>query len=169
MSSPKSESPQEFYQKLVVYIGADHRGRFVRDVVISVLDDFSIEWKDVSKLEEDSADDYPDFAEPVAQSVAYQEYALGILICGTGHGMCIAANKIAGVRATVCHSSEEAALARSHNHINVLCLAANTVEPTLLVGIIRSFLDTIPSKEVRHLRRLNKIERIEKDNFKDTH
>ena len=168
MNSPSTETTQDFYRSLIVYLGADHRGRFIRDVVTSVLDDFSIQWKDASKLEEDTSDDYPDFAEPVAQSVAFQEHALGILMCGTGHGMCITANKIPGIRATVCHSSEETALARSHNHINVLCLAANTLEPSQVVGIVRSFLDTIPSSEIRHLRRLNKIQRVEKDYFKDT-
>ena len=169
MSSPNLDPTQEFYQTLTVYIGADHRGRFSRDVVANILTDWRVRWKDVTNLDEDEGDDYPDYAEPVAQSVSYNQDSLGVLICGSGHGMCIAANKVKGIRAAVCHTAREVELARSHNHINVLCIAADTIDETKLVGIMRAFLDTVPSDAERHIRRLNKVLRIEQDLYKPYH
>jgi len=112
----------------------------------------------------DPADDYPDYAQKVAESVAHGEADFGLMICSTGVGSCIAANKVAGVRAALCSDTFCARMSRSHNNANVLCLGANALGPALAREILDTWLDTPFSGDERHQRRLDKIKRIESRN-----
>lgn len=147
-----------------IYVGGDHRGWYLRQATLQFCVTKRVPFEDMGNVNEDPDDDYPDYAEPVAQAVAADPLSLGVLICGSGHGMAIAANKIDGVRAAVCHTEKEVEMARFHNHMNVLCIAADTFDEFELVSLMEEFMNTIPSDEKRHLRRLDKIKRIEQDN-----
>jgi ribose 5-phosphate isomerase B len=102
--------------------------------------------------------DYPDAAEAVAQAVLSGEADLGALVCGTGIGVCIAANRHRGVRAALACSPRAAALARQHNHANVVCLGARTMDPDDAREIFRVFLTTQPDSQERHARRVRKLD-----------
>jgi len=106
--------------------------------------------------------DYPDFAEPVARQISRGFADLGILICGSGIGMSIAANKLPGIRAAVCDNPVSARLAREHNDANILCLGARFVAPEYAQEIVKVFLTTKFSNEERHKRRIKKISQLEK-------
>src|SRR5262245_54449011 len=106
-----------------IAIASDHRGLDVKRRIVTSLQKLSHEVIDFGPKEMDSVD-YPDYAIPVAQAVSRQEVERGILICGTGIGMCIAANKVPGVRAAPCHDSITAEMSRRHNDANILCLSA---------------------------------------------
>jgi len=101
--------------------------------------------------------DYPDFAKLVATGVLNKEFELGILICGTGIGMSIAANRYHGVRAALCHSVEAAIATRSHNDANILCLGSRTMDNDKIMSIVEAFLST-KFEGGRHLKRIEKIE-----------
>ena len=102
--------------------------------------------------------DYPDYGKAVAHAVASGEYDRGILICGTGIGISIAANKVQGIRAAVCGDCFSAEATRLHNDANILALGARVVGPGLALKIVDTFLDTPFSNDERHLRRIGKIE-----------
>ena len=102
--------------------------------------------------------DYPDYGKAVAHAVASGEYDRGILICGTGIGISIAANKVRGIRAAVCGDCFSAEATRLHNDANILALGARVVGPGLALKIVDTFLDTPFSNDERHLRRIGKIE-----------
>jgi ribose 5-phosphate isomerase B len=106
--------------------------------------------------------DYPDVAWLVAESVSRGEVDRGILICGTGLGMCIAANKVAGVRAAPCHDDLTAEMSRRHNDLNVLCLSADLLGEKLIDRMVQIWLDT-PFESGRHARRVAKISALEKE------
>ena len=127
-----------------IAIGSDHRG---------------YEVKDAGSFSEDYAD-YPDFAFAVAELVGTGECERGILICGTGIGMCIAANKVRGVRAAPCHDSITAEMSRRHNDANVLCLSADLLGEELIEHMVRIWLET-EFEGGRHARRVEKITRFE--------
>ncbi len=105
--------------------------------------------------------DYPDFAARLARGIRDREYEMGILVCGTGIGMAMAANKVRGVRAALCHDSFTARMSRAHNDANVLCLGARVVGPGQAEEAVRAFLET-PFEGGRHADRVEKISRIEK-------
>lgn len=105
--------------------------------------------------------DYPDFGQKCAIAVVSGEAELGILICGTGIGMCITANKIKGIRAAVCWNTETAKLAREHNNANILCLGARLLMIDECIAITKVFISTQPINEEKYLRRINKIKQIE--------
>jgi ribose 5-phosphate isomerase B len=111
--------------------------------------------------------DYPDFARPVARAVSSGEYNFGILVCGSGIGMCIAANKVKGIRAAVCRTIHEAIRARQHNNANVLCLAQDDVELAVNLEIVRVFLST-PFEGGRHVKRIDKINAMEEEQLDNT-
>ena len=106
-------------------------------------------------------DDYPDFAKEVAHAVVKTK-SLGILFCGSAQGMCIAANKIKGIRAAIPSSSKEACLAREHNNANIICLSGWYTRFRKATKMIKIFLETLFSQEPRHIRRLNKIKKLER-------
>ncbi len=107
-------------------------------------------------------DDYPDFAEKLGQAISNGEAQRGILVCGSGVGASIAANKIKGVYAAVCHDTYSAHQGVEHDRMNVLCLGARIVGPELAKELVEAFLNAQFSNEERHVRRVNKVYKIEK-------
>jgi len=138
-----------------IAIGGDHAGFEYKSRVIEILKDQKIEIKDFGPFS-DSSVDYPDFAHPLSEAVGKGEFDLGILICGSGNGVAIAANKHQKIRAALCWNEELASLARKHNDANVLCLAARFTEFNEAVLIVKTFLIT-EFEGGRHSTRVNKI------------
>jgi ribose 5-phosphate isomerase B len=114
----------------------------------------------------DCAVDYPDYAVKVAEVIRAGKAERGILLCGSGVGICVAANKIPGIRAGVCHDTYSAHQGVEHDAMNVLCLGARIVGEELAVELARAFLGAKFSEEERHVRRLNKVLEIERDGLK---
>lgn len=147
----------------MLYIGADHRGFKLKEYLKGYLDNKKILYKDMGAFEYDKHDDYPDFALKVANEVA-ENKGEGVLICGSGAGVCMAANKIDGIRAVVCHNEDEARLSKKHDNSNILCLSANSLKEKEAENILRVWLETDFTNKGRHKRRLDKIKEVEKTN-----
>jgi ribose 5-phosphate isomerase B len=143
-------------------LGVDHAGVTLKSEVKQLLDEMDVQYRDFGTNSEDSVD-YPDVAETVARGVARGEFDRGILICGTGIGMAIAANKVAGVRAAPVADIESARLAREHNDANILALGARITPRDRALEIVRTFLNT-PFGGGRHERRIRKITALEQQN-----
>lgn len=143
-----------------VSIATDHNGVEQKFELIMFLSELGYEVVDLSK-DNTPTDDYPDFAVRVAKSVVNKETDLGILMCGTGIGMSIAANKINGIRCAKVSSLDEARLAREHNNANVIALSYKENMDSLK-SMIKTFLTTNFSNEERHARRVEKIGELEK-------
>lgn len=143
-----------------IYIGADHGGFELKNKIIEKLR--NDDWK-VTDLtgKYNSEDDYPDIAFKVGEKVA-MEKALGILVCKSGAGVCVAANKVDGVRASMAVNSRQARKSREDDDINVLCLSANYVSDEENMEIIDAFLGAVFASEERFIRRINKIKKYEK-------
>ena len=144
-----------------VAFGCDHAGFPFRPVVQRVLDQLGHEMDDQGCYSPEPCD-YPDYALAVARRVAAGEADRGVVVCGTGFGSAIAANKVAGIRAATVSEPVGARYAREHNDVNVLALGARLTGPELAAEIIRVFLNTEFSGEERHRRRLNKIREAER-------
>ena len=144
-----------FNLALPVAIGCDHAGFEYKEDVISFLDGKSVKWKDFGTYSTDSVD-YPDFAHPVSNAVEAGEASFGILICGSGNGVAITANKHQGIRAAVCWEDEIAELARKHNNANVICIPARFVREGLVEEMIERFMHT-DFEGGRHKIRVGKI------------
>ena len=142
-----------------IAIGSDHRGFALKEALKKILGELGHEWVDFG-CEGEEPVDYPDIARPLGEAVAAGEYERGILICGNGVGMSIAANKVKGVRAALCQNSFTARLARRHNDVNVLCLGAWCIGRGLAEEIVRVFLSE-DFEGGRHARRLEKIRAME--------
>ena len=143
-----------------IAVGSDHRGLHVKQRIVPLLKQLGHEVIDVGPDSAGSVD-YPDFALEVARAVGEGRVDRGILVCGTGIGMCIAANKVRGVRAAPCHDSITAELSRLHNDSNTLCLSADLLGEELIERMIRIWLET-PFEGGRHARRVEKIMKYEK-------
>lgn len=141
----------------MIAIGSDHGGYALKQGIMRRLKERGIEYKDVGCYDE-SACDYPVFAKLVAHEVKEGTCEKGILICGTGIGISIAANKVQGIRAALCTDCFSAEATRLHNDANVLCLGGRVMGPGLAEKIVDTFLDTPFSGEERHIRRINMIE-----------
>lgn len=144
-----------------IAIGSDHRGYSIRPKLVSFLKNLGHEVIDVGTFSHTPVD-YPDVAEEVARRVGRGEVDRGILLCGTGLGMCIAANKVPGVRAVPCHDDLTAEMSRRHNDANILCLSADLLGERLITRIVEVWLNT-PFEGGRHARRVEKIAAIEKE------
>jgi len=142
-----------------IAIGSDHRGLKLKGEVVQYLNARGYEFRDFGCYDA-SPVDYPDIARKVAQEVTESNFDLGILICGSGVGMSIAANKVKGIRAALCHNPRVAGLARQHNDANILCLGVLDIEG--LEGILDAFLLT-PFEGGRHKLRVEKIRAMEED------
>ena len=142
-----------------IAIGCDHKGLGLKQEVIGLVTKAGYSYRDFGSLT-DSPVDYPDIAKLVAGAVAKGDFERGILICSTGIGMCIAANKVSGIRAALCYDSFCALRAREHNDANILCLGAKA-EKGLLTEIVNSFLAG-QFEGGRHQRRLDKIRAMER-------
>ena len=144
-----------------IYIGADHAGFELKEKIKLFLKKEDRSVADLGNTKYDLKDDYPDFAKKVAERVA-KEGALGILLCGTGHGVCIVANKIKGIRAVTVTSTKDARLTREHDQSNILCLGGRTTSSGKARKIVKTWLNTPYSKEARHKKRIEKIVLIER-------
>jgi ribose 5-phosphate isomerase B len=142
-----------------IAIGSDHRGVEAKKRIVPLLKQLGHEVADMGPDTSDSVD-YPDYALRVAQAVGEKQVDRGILICGTGIGMCIAANKVKGVRAAPCHDSITAEMSRRHNDANILCLSADLLGADLMERMVRIWLAT-EFEAGRHARRVDKITRYE--------
>lgn len=142
-----------------IYIGTDHRGIELEEKITQYFSskDFEVIR---TKLKHSDTDDYVDFAKEVCDNVVKDKGSIGILICRTGIGMSIAANKIKGIRAARCLTDEDAYLTRFDNNSNVLCLSYD-IEFKKLIDIINVFMNTKESSDERHVRRVNKIIKLE--------
>ena len=144
-----------------IAIGSDHRGFEVKRRIVGLLAQLGHEALDMGPEGKDSVD-YPDYAFRVAQAVGSGAAPRGILICGTGIGMCIAANKVPTIRAAPCHDSITAEMSRRHNDANILCLSADLLGDELMSRMIRIWLQT-EFEGGRHARRVEKITQFERD------
>lgn len=150
------------------YIASDHAGFVLKNALKEKLWG-KFEFVDLGTFLGESVD-YPDFAEKLAKKVAEEKSALGVLVCGTGIGMSIAANKVRGIRAATIYDEFSARMAREHNDANIACLGARTIDEKTAVRLVELFLAAQflgNTKEgERHLKRVKKIEAIEKEQFK---
>ncbi|MCS6950765.1 MAG: ribose 5-phosphate isomerase B [Armatimonadota bacterium] len=146
---------------MIIGLGADHAGYYLKNIVRSYLQQQGITVRDFG-THTDSPCDYPDFALMVANAVAQGECDLGILICGTGVGMSISANKVRGIRAAHAQDPVTARLARQHNDANVLCMGGRIIGAELAMEIVSAFLNASFTDEERHVRRVNKVNMLEK-------
>jgi ribose 5-phosphate isomerase B len=144
-----------------IAIGGDHRGVEAKARLVGTLRELGHEVVDVGTNAPESVD-YPDYAADVARRVGSGEVDRGILVCGTGIGMCIAANKVRGVRAAPCHDVITAEMSRRHNDANVLCLSSDLTGEELMDRMVRTWLET-PFDGGRHARRVDKISKIEQE------
>jgi len=140
-----------------VVIGADHGGFVLKQELMEGVRLAGHEVIDVGAHRYDQADDYPDFSLAVARAVAGREADRGIIVCGSGVGACVAANKIRGVRACLCHDTYSARQGVEHDDLNVLCLGGRIVGVALAADLVQAFLGAEFTGEERHSRRLKKI------------
>jgi ribose 5-phosphate isomerase B len=141
--------------KKVIAIGADHAGFEYKTIIIDLLQSKRLPVKDFGTYSPDSVD-YPDFAHPVASAVERGKAALGILVCGSGNGVAITANKHRGIRAAIAWTEELAQLARQHNNANILCLPSRFISTIVAEEIVTAFLNT-HFEGGRHQKRVDKI------------
>ena len=147
--------------KMRVALAADHGGYSLKNELLARLQgQYSI--LDLGACKYDPDDDYPDFAEAVAKAVASGKAERGVLVCGSGVGACIVANKVSGVRACLCHDTYSAHQGVEHDDMNVLCLGARVIGTELAAELAKVFLNARFSKDERHRRRLKKVLAIEK-------
>jgi RpiB/LacA/LacB family sugar-phosphate isomerase len=144
-----------------IFIGADHRGYLLKGEIKSILNELGHEVVDVGSHERERICDYPELSYKVALEVAKNDYARGILICMTGIGHTIAANKVPGAYAALCYNKEAAALSREHNDANILVLGAKFTASEEMKAIVTVWLDT-EFAGGRHLRRVRQIKSIER-------
>ena len=149
----------------MIAIGADHGGFELKEHIKKHLDELGLEYKDYGTYSEESVD-YPDCAKPVCEAVMDRTADKGILICGTGIGISIAANKVKGVRCALCADTFSAKMTRLHNNANVLALGGGIVGVNLGLEIVSTFLNTPFSEEGKHIRRIDKIGEIERKYMK---
>ena len=144
------------------YIATDHAGFKYKDFVKELLEKKGIQVDDLGPYTSDRVD-YPDYAKKCAQAVRDDTGSFGILICGTGIGMSIAANKVKGIRAALCHDAYTAQMARAHNHAQILCFGERVIGQGVVESVINAFITTEPEGG-RHAERVAKIMQIEEIN-----
>ena len=145
-----------------IAIGSDHAGYEDKEKIKRQLEEIGVEYEDVGTTSTESTD-YPIYAKAVAEKVAKGEVEHGILVCGTGNGMQIAANKVRGVRAALAWNEETARLAREHNDSNVLSIPARMISPEEVSKVVKSYLEA-KFEGGRHARRVEKITELENGN-----
>jgi ribose 5-phosphate isomerase B len=144
-----------------IAIACDHGGFPLKGEITELVRSLGHEAEDLGAHRLDPTDDYPDFARSVGQAIQHDQVRRGIVICGSGVGACMAANKLKGVRAGLCHDTYSAAQCVEHDDVNVLCLGARVVGSALARELVRAFVTTEFSGEERHIRRLKKVNAIE--------
>lgn len=143
-------------------LGSDHAGFALKQEIKQYLDEKQVEYKDYGTLDENSCD-YPDYASKTCAAIISGDCELGILLCGTGIGMSIAANKIKGIRAACCSDYFSAKYSREHNDANILCLGGRVIGAGLACELVDVFINTPFSKEEKHVRRITKISSLESE------
>lgn len=146
-----------------IAIAADHAGYEEKENIKKTLDEIGVEYEDMGTNSPDSVD-YPDYARKVGEAVARGEFEQGLLVCGSGTGMAISANKVKGIRAAVAWNAETASLARQHNNANVLAIGARTTPVGTIPDIVKAWL-AAEFEGGRHAMRVDKITGIEKDDI----
>ena len=146
-----------------IAVGADHNGYTLKQTIAGLLKSMGHEVSDVGAHAIDPLDDYPDFAGALARTVASGEAERGIMVCGSGVGASVAANKVRGVRAAVCHDTYSAHQGVEHDDMNVLCLGARIVGEEVAREAVQVFVSATFTGEERHRRRLDKVLAIEAD------
>ena len=146
-----------------IYLGSDHAGYKLKEQIKDFLDELGYKYVDVGNLKLEPEDDYTDFAYEVAKNVA-KTNGRGILICDSGVGVCIVANKIKGIRAVVGYNVRIAKMSRVHNNTNILCLGQDYINLDKSKKIVQTWIETDFSAGKRHQRRLEKISKIELKN-----
>ena len=141
------------------YLGADHAGFALKEAVKALLNAQKIPFEDLSP-DLIPSDDYPVIGALVAKRVAKNQGSQGVLCCGSGMGIAMAANRFRKVRAAVIHTPEDAVLAREHNHANILALGGRILTPSKLSSILAAWLKTKPSRAARHLRRIQTLDTL---------
>lgn len=144
----------------MIALGCDHAGLELKNAIKAHLDERGIEYKDFGTYTEDSCD-YAEYAEKTARAVADGECRLGLLFCGTGVGISMAANKVRGIRAACCSDKFSAEMTRLHNNANILCTGGRVVTVEKAIELVDVFLDTEFSGEERHVRRIAQITDLE--------
>ena len=149
-----------------VAVGADHAGVPLNEAVSAELRRLGHEVVDCGTHDANRPDDYPDYAEAVGRAILEGRAARAVLICGSGVGASVAANKLPGIRAGLCHDSYSARQGVEHDNMNVLCLGSRVIGPELALDLVRIFLQASFSGQERHRRRLAKIEALEQQNLR---
>ncbi len=142
---------------MLVALGADHAGFHLKQEVAGWLESGRHQVRDLGAYSLDPDDDYPDFAYAVAEAVASGQAERGILICGSGVGACVTANKVPGTRAGICHDTYSARQGVEHDDMNILCLGARVVGSELACELVQAFLSARFTGEERHRRRIQKV------------
>lgn len=145
----------------MIYLGADHAGFNLKESIKAYLQKQKARFTDLGALEYDTDDDYPEIAALVAERIAKDSKARGILLCGTGNGMAIAANKTKGIRAAVGWDSYSAKKAAEDDAANILALPARDITEQLAIAAVRAYLAGQPSQAARHKRRVRQIKKLE--------
>jgi ribose 5-phosphate isomerase B len=156
----RSRRPEEWERIMKIVLGCDHAGFPLKQIVMETVRKAKHQVLDAG-TDSTAPVDYPDIAERVGQAIVERRAQRGILLCGSGVGACIAANKIPGVYAGVCHDTYSAHQAVEHDDMNVLCLGSRIIGPELARELVQAYLGARFSKDERHCRRVGKIRRIE--------
>ena len=146
-----------------ISVAADHNGYELKNEISEILKRYGHDVIDIGPHSLDPLDDYPDFAKPLAKSVSSGETDRGIMVCGSGVGASVAANKVKGVRAAVCHDIYSAHQGVEHDDMNVLCLGSRIVGAEVVQELVSAFISAEYTNEERHARRLNKVIEMEND------
>jgi len=140
----------------MIALGCDHAGLDLKNIVIDYLKKNNLAYKDFGCYDHKSCD-YPDYAKLVANAILNNESEFGVLICGTGIGISICANRFKNIRAALCSDTFSARAAREHNNANILAMGARVIGSGLAIDILKTFLETPFSNDPRHIARINKI------------
>ena len=144
-----------------ICISADHGGFELKKIIIEHIKSLGLNVDDLNDTEYDPEDDYPDTTKLVAKSISKNEHDKGIVLCGSGVGASVVANKFKNVRAAICHDTYSASQGVEHDDMNVLCLGGRIIDEAMASSLVKTFLSAGFSGEERHLRRLNKINEID--------
>jgi ribose 5-phosphate isomerase B len=147
---------------MILAIGADHGGFCLKTIIVDFLKNLGHEVHDIGTYSDEPVD-YPDYARAVSKEIMIKKAERGILICGSGVGACVAANKFPGIRAAICHDTFSARQGVEDDNINILCLGERVVGHELAKEIVKVWLSSSFSGAERHIRRLSKIDKIEKE------
>ena len=149
-----------------IVIESDHAGFEYKNLVLAEIEKAGYPVKDLGTFDPSKADDYPDHAQAVAEIILSGRADRGVIICGSGIGVSVAANKFRGIRAGVCHDGYSAHQCVEHDDVNVLCIGQRVIGIELAKEVVGNFLGAVYSHEARHQRRLDKIKAIESRNMK---